>query len=56
MDWVKHLSDQAEEIEKATDDTKAYGGGWLVVDPQGIVKRVQPPEVVSWAVRQIESR
>lgn len=44
------------EIDLAVDDAKAFGGGWLLVDPQGGIRRVIPPEVLAWAARQMESR
>ena len=55
-DELRNLQSMGHQIDMATDDAKAYGGGWLLVDPQGIEKRVQPPEVVAWAAREMEKR
>ena len=43
-------------LEDARDDAFAFGAGWLIVDQNGLVRRVSPPDVVSWAARQMEKR
>ncbi len=42
------LAQVDRELDLAQGDAKAFGGGWLLVDPQGKMKRVIPPEVAAF--------
>lgn len=41
-------------LDEAREDAKRFGGGWLLMDPQGVLRRVSPPDVAAW-VRRMES-
>ena len=38
-------------LDEAREDAKLFGGGWLLMDPQGILRRVSPPDVAAWVRR-----
>lgn len=42
-------------LDEAREDAKRFGGGWLLMDPQGVLRRVSPPDVAAW-VRRMESK
>ena len=42
-------------LDEAHEDAKLYGGGWLLMDPQGVLRRVSPPDVAAW-VQRMESK
>lgn len=48
----------AEDFAMRGGKNAALALVWLrgLVDSQGVVKRVQPPEVVAWAARQMSDR
>lgn len=48
-------SKPAGMIDEAREDAKRFGGGWLLMDPQGVLRRVSPPDVAAW-VRRMEPR
>lgn len=42
-------------LDQAHEDAKRCGGGWLLMDPQGVLRRVSPQDVAAW-VRRMESK
>lgn len=53
---TRDLDDIDQHLETARDDAFAFGAGWLMVNQDGRIRRVNPPEVVAWAMRQSEKR
>ena len=51
---VELLDAVDRELDLAQGDAQAFGGGWLLVDPQGKMKRVLPSEVAAWGSKQLE--
>lgn len=51
MSVTRDLDDIDRDLDAARDDAFAYGAGWLMVDQNGRIRRVSPPEVAAWAER-----
>lgn len=53
MSMTDELDELARQIDRAADDAKSYGAGWLMVDQRGLVKRISPPDVAHWGADQV---
>lgn len=40
------------ELARAHYDAHTTGAGWLIMDPQGLVRHVKPQDVIAWAMQQ----
>ncbi|SNS30966.1 hypothetical protein [Tropicimonas sediminicola] len=51
LDPIAALRRDAELIDRAVEDAKRFGAGWLMVDRNGILRCVDPVKVITVGAR-----